>query len=59
MKGNTVNRNNTWDNPMVATMTMTRGRLKQAAQDELGQGAHGGGQGHRDDEGHPVVKPKS
>ncbi len=29
MKGNTVKRNRTCDNPMVATMTMTRGRLNR------------------------------
>ena len=28
MKGKRVKRNSTWDRPMVATMTMTRGRLK-------------------------------
>jgi hypothetical protein len=27
MNGSRVNRNRTWDRPMVATMTMTRGRL--------------------------------
>ena len=29
MKGNTVKRNSTCDRPMVATMTMTRGRLNR------------------------------